>query len=175
MEFKNIIGNTEVKDYLSKSIKQNNILHSYLFLGKEGIGKLLIAKEFAKAILCLNEDKNDECTCKSCTCFNGNNNPDFHIINEAGETIKIAENVYTVSVETTAKYEANEDELIVKAERFLNNVILKWSFTEGFTYKIERGVNSDSLEIISEEVTEKIFTDILDSNEQNAYYNRKGK
>ena len=91
MEFKNIIGNTEVKDYLSKSIKQNNILHSYLFLGKEGIGKLLIAKEFAKAILCLNEDKNDECTCKSCTCFNGNNNPDFHIINEAGETIKIAE------------------------------------------------------------------------------------
>lgn len=86
------------------------------------------------------------------------------------KTIKIAEKVYTVSVETTAKYEANEDELIVKAERFLNNVILKWSFTEGFTYKIERGVTSDSLEIISEEVTEKIFTDILDSNEQNAYY-----
>ena len=89
MEFKNIIGNTEVKDYLSKSIKQNNILHSYLFLGKEGIGKLLIAKEFAKAILCLNEDKNDECTCKSCTCFNGKNHPDFYVINEEGETIKI--------------------------------------------------------------------------------------
>ena len=91
MEFKNIIGNTEVKEYLNKSIRQNNILHSYLFLGKEGIGKLLVAKEFAKAILCLNDEKNDSCTCKSCTCFNGGNNPDFYVINEAGETIKIEE------------------------------------------------------------------------------------
>ena len=89
MEFKNIIGNTEVKEYLNKSIKQNNILHSYLFLGTSGIGKLLIAKEFAKAILCLDENKLDSCTCKSCTCFNGKNHPDFYVINEEGETIKI--------------------------------------------------------------------------------------
>ena len=52
MEFENIIGNSEVKTYLSNSINQNNILHSYLFLGTEGIGKLLIAKSFAKKILC---------------------------------------------------------------------------------------------------------------------------
>lgn len=89
MEFKNIIGNTEVKEYLNKSIRQNNILHSYLFLGTDGIGKLLVAKEFAKEILCLENNKEDSCTCKSCTCFNGKNHPDFHVINEEGETIKI--------------------------------------------------------------------------------------
>ncbi len=89
MDFKNIIGNTEVKSYLRKTIEQNNILHSYLFLGQEGIGKLLVAKEFAKALLCLEGGLNDECTCKSCTCFNGKNHPDFHVINEEGETIKI--------------------------------------------------------------------------------------
>ena len=88
MEFKDIIGNTEVKDYLIKSIRQKNILHSYLFLGTEGIGKLLIAKEFAKKILCL-ENSDEECTCKSCTCFNGLNHPDFYCINEEGETIKV--------------------------------------------------------------------------------------
>lgn len=90
MEFENIIGNTEVKDYLINSIKQNNILHSYLFLGTEGIGKLMIAKEFAKDILCLGE-KGKTCTCKSCTCFNGKNHPDFYSINEDGENIKIDE------------------------------------------------------------------------------------
>lgn len=89
MNFRNIIGNTNVKEYLNKSIDQNNILHSYLFLGTEGIGKLLMAKEFARKILCLEDTKDETCTCKSCTCFNSQNHPDFHIINENGENIKI--------------------------------------------------------------------------------------
>ena len=88
MKFKNIIGNIEVKEYLIKSIKQKNILHSYLFLGTSGIGKKLIAKEFAKSILCLGENE-ETCTCKSCTCFDGLNHPDFYLINEEGETIKV--------------------------------------------------------------------------------------
>ena len=89
MEFENIIGNTEVKTYLSNSIKQNNILHSYLFLGTEGIGKLLIAKTFAKKILCLNAKEDVQCNCKSCLCFEGKNHPDFLVVNEEGESIKI--------------------------------------------------------------------------------------
>ncbi len=88
MKFSEIIGNTEVKKYLTQNIKQNNILHSYLFLGTEGIGKLLIAKEFAKKILCL-ENGEDSCECKSCKCFDGNNHPDFYCINESEDTIKI--------------------------------------------------------------------------------------
>lgn len=89
MSFKEVIGNTEVKNYLIKSINQNNILHSYLFLGTDGIGKLIIAKEFAKKILCLNNQKEETCTCKSCTCFDGKNHPDFYIINEEGNSIKV--------------------------------------------------------------------------------------
>ena len=86
------------------------------------------------------------------------------------KTIKIAEKAYTINVETTASYESNEDEIVVKAERFLNNVILKWNFNNGTTYKVERGLTLDSLEIIEEEVKEELFTDVLESNEQNAYY-----
>ena len=88
MDFENIIGNTEVKAYLENTIKQNNILHSYLFLGKEGIGKLLIAKAFAKKVLCLNNGE-ISCNCKSCLCFDGQNNPDFFVIEPDGESIKI--------------------------------------------------------------------------------------
>lgn len=88
MEFKDIIGNTEAKDYLIKSIEKNDILHSYLFLGTNGIGKFLITKEFAKKMLCLDSHAED-CNCKSCKCFVSENHPDLIIINEENENIKI--------------------------------------------------------------------------------------
>ena len=75
----NIIGNEKVKKSLEKAIDSNNIVHSYLFIGKEGIGKKEIAVDFAKKILCLT--KEETCTCKSCTCFDSNNHSDFFIIN----------------------------------------------------------------------------------------------
>lgn len=57
-------------------------------LGTEGIGKKIIAKEFAKKILCENT-KEETCTCKSCTCFDSGNHPDFSILNEEGKGIEI--------------------------------------------------------------------------------------
>ena len=90
MNFKNIIGNREAKEYLKSSINNNNILHSYLFLGTDGIGKKMIAKEFAKNILCQNT-KEEICTCKSCTYFLSDNHPDYFLINEEGNTIRIDE------------------------------------------------------------------------------------
>ena len=55
--FDNIVGNEKVKEILEKSAKCNKTSHSYLFIGTSGIGKKLIAKEFAKMLLCLNEKK----------------------------------------------------------------------------------------------------------------------
>lgn len=88
MSFENIIGNEKTKEVLNKSIKQNNILHSYLFLGTEGIGKSLFAKEFAKMILC-KEDIKPCNKCKSCIEFENGNNPDFIIIDNQEKNIKI--------------------------------------------------------------------------------------
>ncbi len=89
MDFGDIIGNEEIKRYLSNCIQKNNISQSYLFVGTEGIGKLLIAKAFAKKILCLEQEKKSNCQCKSCGCFLGGNHPDYFVVNENGETIKI--------------------------------------------------------------------------------------
>lgn len=88
MSFEKIIGNEKIKKYLIQSIEEKNILHSYLFLGTDGIGKFLFAKEFAKYILC-KESKISDCACKSCICFDTKNHPDFSIINESGDTIKV--------------------------------------------------------------------------------------
>ena len=71
--FENIIGNETVKNTLKKSIETNQITHSYLMIGIPGIGKKLIAKEYAKEIL-------------------GRdilNNPDFLCIQPDGNSIKI--------------------------------------------------------------------------------------
>ena len=90
MEFGDIIGNDEIKKYLLNSIKQNKLSQSYLFVGTEGIGKLMIAKAFAKNILCsMEHETNKNCKCKSCKCFEGLNHVDFTLLNQEGETIKI--------------------------------------------------------------------------------------
>ena len=85
----NIKGNLKNRKELEQIVQTDNVLHSYLFLGQEGIGKKLIAKEMAKNILCLTHKP--DCTCKSCICFETNNHPDFTIINEEGENITIGQ------------------------------------------------------------------------------------
>ena len=86
--FDNIVGNEVVKEILTKNIRKNQIVHSYLMIGIPGIGKKMIAKEYAKAILCLDENKSCN-TCKSCIEFDSNNNPDFLYIEPNGNSIKI--------------------------------------------------------------------------------------
>ena len=87
--FETILGNEKNKQILQKSMQNNTISHSYMFVGIQGIGKKIIAKEFAKNILCLNQDNSKNCTCKSCIEFETNNNPDFSIIEPDGNSIKI--------------------------------------------------------------------------------------
>lgn len=86
--FDKIIGNDKIKEILYKSVKDKKTSHSYLFVGIEGIGKKEIAKEFAKMLLCISENKYCN-TCKSCIEFDTNNNPDFLYIEPDGNSVKI--------------------------------------------------------------------------------------
>ena len=87
--FENLIGNEKTKQDLKTVLQNNKVSHSYMFIGDKGIGKYQFAKEFAKGILCLNEEK--PCgSCKSCIEFNNNNNPDYKYIGlEDESSIKI--------------------------------------------------------------------------------------
>ena len=86
--FKDILGNDSIKTMLKQTITNNKVSHSYLMIGISGIGKKMLAIEFAKAILCMGQDK--ICNhCKSCIEFDSNNNPDFLCIEPDGNSIKI--------------------------------------------------------------------------------------
>ena len=75
MSFENILGNDKVKDTLDKALKENRISHSYLFVGIDGIGKKLFAKEFARKLLCENQE--EDRSCSSCIKLSSDNHPDF--------------------------------------------------------------------------------------------------
>lgn len=118
--FKNVLGNENVKRILEKSIAEGNISHSYMFVGKKGIGKLMFAKEFAKALYCTGKEK--PCgKCEECNRFEEHNNPDIVIIDEEEKSIKtetikeMVKSVYEKPIQSAKKiYIINDSEKMTK-------------------------------------------------------------
>ncbi len=90
MSFEAIIGNNKIKKELEEIVRSENISHSYMFCGIDGIGKHIFAREFAKMILCVSENKGCN-TCNSCIMFCSGNNPDFLELEPDGNSIKISQ------------------------------------------------------------------------------------
>ncbi|HEC93186.1 MAG TPA: DNA polymerase III subunit delta', partial [Candidatus Atribacteria bacterium] len=91
MSFKNIIGQEKAVDILLKSLKENKIFPSYIFMGADGVGKKSTAVEFAKAINCLNLSNDFEVCekCSSCNKINKLCSPDLKIIEPIKGSIRI--------------------------------------------------------------------------------------
>src|SRR5439155_1401325 len=65
--FSRLIGNTEVKESLRRTLETNRFARSLLFTGDEGIGKKAFALEVAKALNCRNRQGVEACDeCPSC-------------------------------------------------------------------------------------------------------------
>ncbi len=81
MQFREIIGQDEVKTKLRKTVSEGKIGHAQLFLGPEGCGKLAMAVAFATYISCLDRSPEDSCgKCSSCLKYNKLVHPDLHLI-----------------------------------------------------------------------------------------------
>lgn len=77
--FEAIVGNKPIKEMLEKSIQNGTTSHSYLFVGIQGIGKKMLATEFAENILATGQEKQ----------LKSDNHPDFLCIEPDGNSIKI--------------------------------------------------------------------------------------
>lgn len=84
----NIIGHRDQLEYLINQVKNENLSHSYLFEGVEGIGKKKVAMFFSKLLLCKNPKDTPCGTCSSCIKFDSGNHPDFKLIEGENGTIK---------------------------------------------------------------------------------------
>ncbi len=91
MSFKDILGHQRPITLLQRAIKNEKVVNSYLFLGTEGIGKKLVALQFAKALNCLGEEaeRGDACNhCSSCKKIDHGLHPDVLLIEPEGQNIK---------------------------------------------------------------------------------------
>ncbi|MDA3910785.1 MAG: DNA polymerase III subunit delta [Bacteroidales bacterium] len=81
MHFKDIIGQTTIKNHLIHTVKTGRISHAQLFFGPPGVGKLPLAIAFAQYLSCENPSDNDSCgVCPSCKKFAKFVHPDLHFV-----------------------------------------------------------------------------------------------
>lgn len=78
--FDDIIGQNLIIDLLQNSIYNNSVNHLYIIDGDKKCGKTLLAKTFAKTLLCEKEGVNPCNKCSSCLSFDSDNNPDIFYI-----------------------------------------------------------------------------------------------
>ena len=79
MGYKGIIGQKSSVKYLKKAVESGKTNHSLIFEGEEGMGKMTLAKEYAKSLFCAGDDK--PCgQCVNCRKFEHGNLLDFKII-----------------------------------------------------------------------------------------------
>ncbi len=81
-----IIGHQEQVSQLENDLKGSNLTHAYLFFGPKSLGKSLVAKNFAKALLCCESLCSQ---CQSCLSFEKGVHADFVEWKDEGESIKI--------------------------------------------------------------------------------------
>lgn len=79
MQFKEIIGQQEVKQRLINSVTENRVSHAQLFLGPEGSGSLALAVAYAQYLSCEDKQPDDSCgVCSSCRKYHKLMHPDLH-------------------------------------------------------------------------------------------------
>jgi DNA polymerase III subunit delta' len=78
-QFKDIIGQEEVKTSLINQINSGKLHHAHLFLGKMGFGTFQLAMAFIKYIYCHDKKENDSCgECANCLKVSKLNHIDIH-------------------------------------------------------------------------------------------------
>lgn len=81
MNFSQIPGQTDIKEKLIRSVREERVSHAQLFAGPEGSGGMALALAYARYVSCENRSINDSCgICKSCVKYEKMIHPDLHFV-----------------------------------------------------------------------------------------------
>ena len=98
MQFKDIVGQGELKAKLIQTVKGWRISHAQLFYGKAGYGSLAMAVAYAQYICCENKGDDDSCgVCPSCNKYQKLIHPDLHFVFPVNSTKSITSDKKPVS------------------------------------------------------------------------------
>src|SRR6056297_938296 len=95
MQFKEVLGQEQVKSRLVRSVRDGRISHAQLFFGPEGAGSMPLAIAYAQYISCTEPVDDDACgSCPSCIKYSKLAHPDLHFVfpvvnikGKAGKTV----------------------------------------------------------------------------------------
>ncbi len=97
MYFRDIIGQSEVKQHLIESVQKGYVPHARMLYGLEGVGKLPLAIAYARYLNCENPKDTDACgKCPSCSKFDKLAHPDLHfafpMVQNRAEKLLVSDN-----------------------------------------------------------------------------------
>ena len=79
MQFKDVVGQNELKSQLIRDVEHDKISHAQLFLGNMGHGSLALALAYVQYIFCKDKKEQDSCgVCASCRKVSDLQHPDLH-------------------------------------------------------------------------------------------------
>jgi DNA polymerase-3 subunit delta' len=89
MQFKDVVGQKELKTKLISTVVEGRISHAQLFEGSMGYGGLPMALAYAQFIACKNRGEDSCGTCSSCVKYNKLIHPDLHFVFPVNTTKKV--------------------------------------------------------------------------------------
>ncbi len=81
MQFKDIIGQEELKERLIRTVETGRVSHAQLFTGRAGSGSLAMAVAYFQYLCCRNRHDGDSCgECPNCQQIAALTHPDLHMV-----------------------------------------------------------------------------------------------
>lgn len=114
MNYSDIIGHEKIIKRLKSIVVNDKVVHAYLFRGAKSLGKMSVAKIFAKTLLCQKGGSEPCGVCPSCVKFDHANHPDMKIISKDGNSIKKAQIDEVHSTVNLMPYESTKKVYIIE-------------------------------------------------------------
>lgn len=85
----------QIAKILMNSIRNDRLMHAYIFEGASGTGKKEMALQLAKSYFCKERNEEEPCgECVDCKRIDSLNHPDLHMISPDGQSIKKEQVLY---------------------------------------------------------------------------------
>jgi DNA polymerase-3 subunit delta' len=106
VQFKDVIGQSDLKKDFIQEIKQGKIAHAQLFMGTLGNGGLPLALAFTQYLFCKNPSDTDSCgVCPSCLKVQDLQHPDVHFVYPVVQAINKISSVFAAEWRAQLKEE----------------------------------------------------------------------
>ena len=117
MQFRDVIGHSELKQKLTATVAEGRISHAQLFEGSAGYGSLPMAMAYAQYVACTNRGEHDSCgSCPSCVKYAKAAHPDLHFVfpvntNKSVKSTPVSDNFINEwrKILTETKYFSEQD------------------------------------------------------------------